>query len=151
MSYPRADEATATIHKVNYAAHSGNILAHMALFEVGHLTPVKIVIFELMYGFHPARRHMAEAEAEALIEIHNMIDTMASISLQTKLGTGAGCFYEFISSSNAVKRIWISTSCTVHQSLRATEPLESEEFKTHKSTMQQILEEFAQIERVRRG
>jgi hypothetical protein len=98
----------------------------MALFEAGHLTPVKIVIFKLMYGFPPTRRHMVEAEA--LIKIYNMRGTMASISLQTKLGTGAGCFYEFISNSNAVKCVWSSTSCTVHKSLRATE-----EFKTHKA------------------
>jgi len=90
-------------------------------------------------------------DAEALIEIHNMIGTMVSISPQTKLGSRAGCFSEFISSSNAVKRVWSSTSCTVHKSLRATALLESEEFKTHKSTMQQTLEEFDQIERLRRG
>lgn len=148
ISYPWADEAPTTIHKVNYATHSANILAHIALFEAGHLTLVKIVIFELMYGFPPTRGHMVEAEA--LIEIHNMIGSMASISLQTKLGSRAGRFSEFISNSNVVKCVWTSTSCTVHKSLRATALLESEEFKTHKSTVEQTLEEFAQIERLRR-
>jgi hypothetical protein len=90
-------------------------------------------------------------QVEPLIEIHNMVGTIASFSQQNKLDKRVDRFCEFISSTKAVRDIWTSKLLTA-TSLQAvgTQLLSCEEIQDHKNHMQQILEEFAQLERMQR-
>jgi hypothetical protein len=119
-SYSRRDETTTFISKGNEAVHSANALAHVALFETGHLSPGEIGTFEKMHGFHPSSRYMVMVKP--LVDIYSMTGTMTNFSPENKLEKLRNCYDDFASSAQVAAEIWTKLR-TAEISLQATHML----------------------------